>query len=401
MFANIIYANAVFGDLSEDIKVPDIDAAINVKPFFVEYIPRGAISVFPPGPRNYADNIIVSCKDEFILKSIVQGDFSGKSLYSRLLNMGLTNGRIHLSVPIPFGDGFVTALYLGQIGYETPAAKFIQWSKIGVMDFTIDESNIAGRLPLPLDGFVLSIQQINSSNTMIVGTEEGIFSLKPNGIYYIHEKILNEGLLCKTAAISTLHGVFFISDKRELWQASDKGLRKIGYRNLLIDAEYKMEYSAERDLVLISSSFNTYILNVQAISMSSSNYVSRGTFLKDKKINSILDTTIPSTTGFYVAVGYYDFGTRKAKTIHTIEMESEQAQQVDVMLSFKVNEQANYTESIWKTFGPNGKVAYTAYGTDFIINVCSSKFIPDFNLEDIKIHGRINGYIPQDNMVQK
>jgi hypothetical protein len=401
MFANIIYANAVFGDLSEDIKVPDIDSAINVKPFFVEYIPRGAISVFPPGPRNYADNIIVSCKDEFILKSIVQGDFSGKSLYSRLLSTGLTNGRIHLSVPIPFGDGFVTALCFAQIGHETPTAKFIQWSKIGVMDFTIDESNIAGKLPLPLDGFVLSIQQIKSSNTIIVGTENGIFSLKPNGIYYVHEKILNEGLLCKTAAISTLHGVFFISNKKELWQASTQGLRKIGYRDLLRDDEYKMEYLPEKNLVLIISTISTYLLNVQEISMSMSNYISRGTYFSDKKINSILSPIMPTTDGFYAAIGYYDFGTRKAKTIHTIEMESEQAQQVDVMLSFKVNEQANYTGSIWKTFGPNGKVAYAAYGTDFIINVRSSKFIPDFNLEDIKIHGRINGYIPQDNMVQK
>jgi len=191
--------------------VPDID--ITVDPIeIVVSIAQPILHYYPPAEINTALDSYYE-PDPIEITLSVEG-YAG--------NVGLSAGSIDISLsvecdPIDIGqtiDAGVVDIYITIPSTDyligVSGSNFVKWSKVGYLDFTIDESNLAGERPMDWKGSVYDIRKL--ADSLVVYGTNGVTMMKPSGVHWGMNTIYRIGVKNK-GAVSGDESVHFFVDK--------------------------------------------------------------------------------------------------------------------------------------------------------------------------------------------
>ena len=285
-------------------------------------------------------------------------------------------------------DIVMTAHSYGMI-IELVKNNWVKWSKIGSLDFTIDESNVANERPLKWYGSVYKILKL--ANTLVVYGEGGVTILAPQGIVYGMEELYNVGLLGKSSAAGTNKAHFFIDRSGKLFKVTSEGMKEIGYSEYLSQlTDPVMFIDQSTNLLHICDGTYGFIYNTKDESFGSG--VVNLTGLDSR--GSTRYATIPSTIAipkFEICTGTYDMGTRKAKNIHSVEVGTDLSEHLKLLVEYRTNNREEFRKSPWFLVNPDGIAYSPCYGIEFRFRI-RSFIVEQFQIDRLKINGSIHNF---------
>ena len=301
-----------------------------------------------------------------------------------------STGFLVLADPIVINVGlkFIDAII------EYPKSNWIRWSKIGSIDFTVDESNVAGERPLNWHGFVYRILKLG--DTLVVYGEGGVTVLTPKGVAYGMKELYNIGLLGKSAVIGTDFEHFFIDVSGKLFKVSSNELEELGYSEFLSQMTNPvMSLDLVKNLVYICDETHGFIYNMKDKSFGSgpislTGMGSRGNTRYVTALDS--SVTIPK---FEICTDTYDMGTRKPKNIHSVEIGTDLEEHLELLIEYRTSNREELKKSPWFLVNPDGIAYSPCYGVEFRFRIRS--FILEwFQIDRLKINGSIHGFSHRD-----
>lgn len=263
---------------------------------------------------------------------------------------------------------------------------WVQWSKIGHLDFTKDESNVAGERPLDWKGCVSEILKL--VDRVIVYGENGVSMMAPSGVNWGMQTIHDLGVVCKPVGTKTEH--FFIDKTNKLYKVAGDGIKLLDYSEYLslltnprmnldpetgiiyiCDGEYGFVYSTK------SGSFGAGPVNVTGVgSQSGTLYVVAPAEIEVPKL--------------HICTDIYDLGTRKPKTIQWIEIGTDLSNGLQAMVESRISNKQGFMESRWVLVNPSGIAILPMYGREFKFHIRS--FIYEYlEIDYLKITGTVHG----------
>jgi hypothetical protein len=302
---------------------------------------------------------------------------------SMVLGIIIPTDPIVVTVSLKFTDAII----------EYPKSNWVKWSKIGNIDFTIDESNVAGERPLNWHGFVYGILRLN--DTLVAYGESGVTVLVPKDVAYGMEELYNIGLLGKSAVTGTKSEHFFIDVSGKLFKVSSKGLEELGYSEFLSQlTDPAMSLDLTRNLLYICDGTYGYIYNTKDESFGSGPVSLTGIGSRGNTRYAVAPSTI-TIPKFEICTDIYDMGTRKAKNIHSVEVGTDLSQHLELLIEYRISNRGEFKSSPWFLVNPDGIAYSPCYGIEFRFRLRS--FITEwFQIDRLKINGSIHGFSHRD-----
>jgi hypothetical protein len=229
----------------------------------------------------------------------------------------------------------------------------VMWSKIGHLDFTIDESNLAGERPPDWKGYVYAILKLGDK--VVVYGQNGVSVLKASGVHYGMETIYRLGVKNKGAVTGTELMHFFIDVLGQLWILSGEGLIRLDYSEFLYSMSSPViSYDAEKELLYICDGTDGYIYSVRSKSFGEGPVNVTGIGAQGGTLYVVSDGVI-DTPKFDICTDIYDFGTRKFKTIQSIEVGSDLTEHLRASVDYRVSYNDSFRQIDWFLVNPNGR----------------------------------------------
>ena len=310
-------------------------------------------------------------------------------------------GKIVITDPVEVVIGILTggsedvnnfSITIGDISGKT---NFVRWSKIGHVDFTVDESNIAGERPMDFSGYVHRIMKLGSR--VIVYGENGVSAMSPNGVAYGLAKILPRGTKGRYAMAGDEFRQFFIDDLGNLYRL-DEQLTKLDFSEYLSPMSNPvMTYDQERQVIYITDDTYGYVYGIDDNSLGVGPINITGYGYKSGVEYVVAPTTI-DTPNFGICTDIYDFGTRKFKTITALEIGTDMSQKLYSSIEYRTKYSDEFKQLQWFLVNPNGKTYPKCYGVEFRIKLATFNY-EYFEIDYIKVRGIIHGYSYLDEVV--
>jgi len=330
------------------------------------------------------------------------------STHGEILNQTVVAGPIEIEITVEgspaqgqyVGDSPIVinvSLHHTYAVVEAPnKCNWVKWSKIGSLNFTIDESNIAGERPLDWKGCVYKLLKLDKA--VIAYGSNGVTVLTPSGISYGMQTIHRLGVVARTAIAGTDTEHYFIDTEDMLYKLSTEGLKKLDYSEYLtlmtnpvlsLDPETGLLYICDGEIGFVystkSDSFGSGPINVAGVGSQS------GT----------LYLTAPDTIDipkFDICTDIYDLGIRKPKTIHWIELGTDLTYKLQVMVESRISNKGSFIQSNWALVNPSGIAYIPCYGVEFKFHVRS--YVYEYlELDYIKVTGSIHGFSYLDSLI--
>lgn len=352
-------------------RIPELDVEVDLAYPDLQHIPRLGIGVY----GNF---------DEF--GTTVTGRLGLGSYASFIIPEILARGNIYVGLRADC-DFVLTH----------PKSSWIAWSDIGNLDFTNNSSNVAGTMPLGLNGFVYAIEQLGSTNKIIVYGDNGIILLIPKDIYYGKYRISKIGIKGKSAIINTGDNHYFINSFGDLCRINLNGeLSKLGYREFLSKmSDPVMNYNSMDSVIYISDGTLGYVYSEDSNSFGNGPVNITGVNWQDEILWIEASSTIVMPE-FNILTDVYDMGTRKNKTINGLSITTNNPEGIYAGIQFRVTSQDDFTSTPVIRLNPNGDVKLPCFGVEFRFNILGTPVIDNFKIESIVINGRIHDYIYLD-----
>ena len=370
--ARIIFrCQAVFSSFPAKARIPDLDINVDLAFPDFKYIPRLRLGVY----GNF---------DEF--GTILNGRLSLGS-YAKFINP-----EIVARGPLRLGIKSTSSFSLAH-----PRSDWIAWSNIGELNFDIDSSNVAGEMPLNIGGFIYAIEQLGSSDKIIVYAHNGIVCISPKDVYYSKAIISRVGIKHNGAVVNTGLSHYFISQLGDLYNLSeDFKLAKLGYREFLSEmVNPYMCYNQNTDSIHICDGVDGYIYSIDSNSFSKgpnniTGMVWNSDYLYIASSNVIVNAEVNIITDVF------NMNTNKVKTITSISVNVNSTENIYVGIQFRLSPADVFTSTPILPLGPDGTLRLPCFGNEFRFNVLGNPTIDNFKIEGIKIRGRIHDYMYLD-----
>ena len=276
---------------------------------------------------------------------------------------------------------------------ELTRNNWVKWSKIGYLDFTVDESNVANEQPLKWYGSVYRILKLG--DFLVAYGENGITALAPKDVAYGMREISYTGILGKSAAIGTDIEHFFIDVSGKLFRFSPDKLEELGYSEFLLQmTDPVMSLDSIKNLLYICDGTYGFIYNTRDKSFGSgpvnlTGIDSRGNTRYAVSPSSL---TVPK---FDVCTDIYDMGTRKAKNIHSVEIATNLSEHLELLIKYKTSNREEFKSSPWFLVNPDGIAYSPCYGIEFKFRI-RSFILEQFQIDRLKINGSIHNFSHRD-----
>lgn len=307
--------------------------------------------------------------------------FSGKSAFSGVWNA--TPIEVILSIRAASLDGFVPFA-------SDAKSNWIQWSNIGSLNFTIWKDNVAGQRPLDWKGPVHAIKKLGDK--VVAYGENGVSILIPAGTNYGLNTIHRIGLKGKNAIAGDDTRHFFVDKTGVLWKLGKESLDKFDYSEYLSPMNNNLVLSLDilNNLLYICDGSIGYVYNPAQGSLGEcpgniTGIATQGGLL-------YVGSPAPITTKpFEICTDIYDFGTRKNKTIHSLEFGVDLATTLYAAIDYRRDITGNFATTPWVSVSKNGCVHIPAFGREFRIRARTLTY-SYFELDYIKINGVAHAY---------
>jgi len=330
---------------------------------------------FVEDPDNQQDGLVIESIGEFA--PII--DFGEASLVVDSISM-ITAALLIADNTNLLGVGSESFIY-----FLPSQTNWVKWSDIGNLDFTNGLSNVAGERPMEWPGTVYKIKKLG--NNIIAYGANGISLLFPRDTKFGLTNISMIGLKGSNAIAGTDLIHFYIDLTDDLYRFTDK-VEKLGYKEYLAAMTNPiLSYDSYSKLLYICDGVLGYVYNTQNESMGEGPVNITGIGYQDafSYIASDGPVVIPA---FNIWTDILDFGTRNAKTLHSIELGIDVAEDLWVSVEFRVNKQTNFIRLPWVIVNPSGVANIICHGVEFRIGIKTNVY-NYFELDSIEIEGRI------------
>lgn len=283
---------------------------------------------------------------------------------------------------------------ISDIGIILEHAKrnWVKWSDIGNLDFTVDRTNIAGERPLDWKGWVYEIKKLGKK--VIVYGENGVSVLTPSDVHFGMDTIYRVGVKSKHAITGDDLVHYFIDNKGQLWELSDS-LKKLDFSEYLSPLSSPvMSFDAENNLVYICDGTIGFVYSPDSNSLGKGPVNVSGLGSQSGTLYIVAPATV-ETPSFEICTDIYDFGTRKAKTIQSIELGTDLTGGLKASIDFRLDHSRDFTNIGWFNVTHEGVAYIPCYGTEFKFRVKGFDY-EYFELDYIKINGSVHRYNPLD-----
>lgn len=289
---------------------------------------------------------------------------------------------------------------------KIPRAK---WSQIGRFDFTQDKTNIAGDIPLDHPGTICKFLQL--SDSIVAYSTGGIVQLVPakHGGYG-KAKVSDIGVLSGWAVTGNTRVHFFINASYELCKLSSEGLEMLGYQSIMeslaSESEVVLSIDIYNETLHICNDLTGYVYSILDKSMTTgpgsiTSIVPFGGYAKFALTSNPYSISIPD---FNIKTDLIDFGTRKFKTIHEIELgiySSETYTGSQLQVRVHSRQHMVYNEALsttpWFYVDQDGVATCRCFGREFQFELYCADNDANFKLDWIRIKGFIHDYEPRDS----
>jgi hypothetical protein len=320
-------------------------------------------------------NVGVVASPIVVTTSIIAGDEFAGTFFSTGVDSKIT-----LTVTIPVSATVVT---LGSKG------NWVKWSDIGHLDFTISKANVAGERPLDWRGWVYGLKKLGDK--VVAYGQNGVSFLNPSGITYGLQTIHRIGLKGRSAFCGTDFEHFFIDVKGRLYRVGPT-LELLDYSKYLdtLGSTVVMSLDDQNHLIYICDGLVGFVYSIKDKSLGTGPVNVTGVGSQSGTLYIAASSTI-STPVFEICTDIYDMETRKNKTITSIEIGTDQTEDLYATVDARVNKAAAFNTLSWVRVNPNGIVAIPCFGIEFRFRVKLLTY-EAIKIDYIKVNGMIHNY---------
>ena len=251
----------------------------------------------------------------------------------------------------------------------------IYWSKIGMFDFTVDNSNEAGHMPVPFSGTITRVMQLG--NRVAIFGERGVCLLEPIVDPVPAWKLVRIprfdriGLHSYDAVCRVDEGIVFVGSNYELYRLTFDGqVQALGYNHLLKQLRNDvviLSHVALYNAVYITDGVTCFCYTVSG--MSTVKHFAPHVF-SQPGATTLAGYVMPETApdSFMVATLPVDFGMRAAKHIQALEFAVETPTLCEASVMWR-NAAGLWRATPWWRLNPAGYVQLPCSGVEFIIRL--------------------------------
>lgn len=325
------------------------------------------------------------------LEISILGDLISKVFDDSLIEIETSiHGTLVISKVIVVSPIEITiSLTLLGISVSTEKSNWVKWSKVGVLDFVIDESNRAGERALDWKGMVRDLLKLNKS--IVAYGENGVSVLQPIELAYGLQTIYTIGVMNKGAVAGTDSEHYFVDKKSRLFKLSGEGLQLLDYSEYIEKLTNPiLSLDSEFGLLYICDGVRGFVYSTKYPSFGEGPPNITGVGLQTGISYSIAPAAIV-TPKFHIRTDIYDLGTRHHKTIQMIEVGTNLTDDLEVKIETRLSNKLPFIDSIWKKVNPSGIAYIPCYGIEFRFHLRS--FLYEYmEIDYLKIQGSIHQF---------
>ena len=254
------------------------------------------------------------------------------------------------------------ALAYGDLLLEGLRRNWIKWSNIGELDFTISRDNVAGERPFDWKGWIYEVKKLGDK--VVAYGENGVSILIPSGNNYGLNTVYRIGLKSKQAVTGNDAVHYFIDNKGQLFSLSET-LQKLDYSEYLSAMNSPvMSYDAEIDLVYICDGTLGYVYSLRDKSFGSGPVDITGISSQGGTLHAVAPAAIV-IPNFEICTDIYDFGTRKLKTIFSLEFGIDLQVALQASIDYRRHKHQTFLQTLWYDVNEGGSAFITCNGREF------------------------------------
>ena len=360
---------------------------------------RGTITHFPPAARNPYLDIVFDCSRLDNLQEPVGILTVTLSVEDHDLSVSYIPDPVRTTLSIEgsyvSGDLFAIAglitltlsMGLPDMILEAGKGNWVRWSNIGKLDFTVWKDNVAGERPLDWAGWAYKIKKL--VNKVLVYGQSGISFLAPNGTTWGLNTVSRIGIKTQGAVCGTDFVHFYIDVAGRLCKV-EEGIEILGYEeylNLML-ASLVMSYDELNQMVYICDGSIGYVYSVRDKSLGEGpkNITGIGHKNGTLYITSYADV---ETTPFEICTDIADFGTRKNKTIMSIDVGTDLTNDLYAAIDYRNDKTASFATTPWMRVNHNGVSPIVCFGVEFRFRLKTLEY-EQFELDYLRVNGAIH-----------
>jgi len=272
---------------------------------------------------------------------------------------------------------------------------WVKWSNIGSLDFTVWKDNIAGERPLDWPGWVYALKKLGGK--VVAYGENGVSYLVPSSISYGLQTIHRVGLKGKGAVCGDDLEQFFIDESGKLYKLGDL-LELLDYSEYLdpLLSSVIMSYDYQEKLIYICDGIVGFIYSIKEKSLTSGPINITGIGRKSGTLY-VGASSVISTPLFEICTDIYDMGSRKPKTIASLEIGVDSSIDLWTTIDYRKDNSAAFRTLNWHKVNPSGITVIPCYGIEFRFRLKAITY-SYFELDYFKINGTIHNYSYLDSL---
>jgi hypothetical protein len=256
--------------------------------------------------------------------------------------------------------------------------------------FNLDYINIKGGINFigerPLDFERIYRIKILNGGIVVYGNNGVAVMAGRESIKELHR--LSPKSRSSIAGSESIH--FFIDTENQLWSLSD-GLSLLDYSEYLstMDAQV-LSFDAETNLLYICDGKIGYVYSPRDGSLGEGpvNITGVGSQYGAHYVSAPATISVPT---FEICTDIYDLGTRKAKTIRSVELGTDLTATLTVAVDYRRDKASAFLTTPWRTVNAKGVAYITCFGNEFRIRAKSSAY-EYLELDYITLNGAIHDY---------
>lgn len=349
---------------------------------------KGVVSKFPAEPINMDLAIEVEWLEQYVDEGnywlVSNGNVFGNISDCVTTHVLTSNGNYTASEIAANNTTTHTLSSYGRVYNRSAKSNWVQWSKVGSLDFTIDKANVAGSRPLDWTGMIYGLKKLG--NKVVVYGENGISFLIPSGKTYGLNTIHRTGLKGKSAFAGNEGINFFLDNKGQLFSLTDS-IAKLDYSEYLssLSSDVVLSYDAENMVLYICDDTYGFIYSPSDKSMGTCGVNITGIDNQDGNLYVAASDTI-STPLFEICTDIYNAGTNRHKTVFEVDCGTSVQGCLQAQIDYKGNIQDSFTKTVWESITDRGGCFLTALGREFRFRLKSTPY-EYFELDYIEIRG--------------
>ena len=277
---------------------------------------------------------------------------------------------------------------------------WVKWSNIGSADFTIWKDNIAGERPLDWKGWVYEIKKLG--NKVVVYGENGVSLLAPSGNTFGLLSIHRIGLKGRQAVAGNDKVQFFVDKSGQLHSLGETVMKssmfeasiypeKLDYSEYIASMnDVVLSWDELNSLLYICDGISGYVYSPDSKSLGSGPINVTGIGTQDGELYVAASSAIAIPT-FELCTDIYDMGSRKNKTISSIEIGTDATNNLWASIDYRLDKAGAFSTLAWHRVNPNGTVTIPCFGVEFRFRLKMTTY-EYFEIDYIKVNGVIHNY---------